>query len=131
MSDVTLIYSSSTILRNFKVNIMRIIKHKLHTEAGTQILYKLINEELQIVIGKAAVSRFNGEVRLHTIYIKPEYRGMGYGERLIRKIIEDGGDTPISLCTHLGNISFFAKYDFEITKNEDDSSLVEMVRRTF
>ncbi|MEM2875432.1 MAG: GNAT family N-acetyltransferase [Candidatus Bathyarchaeia archaeon] len=105
---------------------MNIVKETL----DSQVLYTLVDNKLKLTVGKATLTDFNGVARLHTIYVKAEFRGRGYGERLMKKIIEDMGCKPIYLSTHYGGIKFFKRYDFEVKygRPEEFSTLVEMVR---
>jgi len=97
----------------------------------SQILYTLVDEEADLVVGKATLTDVSESARLHTIYVDPKFRGRGYGERLMKEILEDLGHKLISLSTHYGGVRFFKKYNFEI-KNGDlsnCSTLIDMIRQ--
>jgi len=94
---------------------------------GQQTLYRLIDQRLGQTLGTATISEIGGEIRLHTIYVKPEHRGKGYGGALMRTILEGVKDKPVTLCTGFGNVPFFKRYDFEVT--EIGESLVFMERK--
>ena len=101
---------------------MQIVKQA----CGRQTLYRLLNEA-DCVLGRAVTSETTEKTRLHEIYIKPDYRGKGYGSILVQAII--GGDKAklITLCTGLTNISFFKRHEFEVTGTSD--SLFFMSRK--
>ena len=97
----------------------------------SQVLYTLLERGLNRTIGKATVTENRHTVRIHTLYIKPEFRGRGYGEKLIKKILEDFGDKQILLSTHYGGVDFFKKYGFkpEVERSSRHSTLIAMVRK--
>jgi GNAT superfamily N-acetyltransferase len=94
---------------------------------GQQTLYRLIDPRLGQTLGKATISETKEGIRLHTIYVEPEHRGKGYGDTLMRTILEGVKDKPVTLCTGFGNAPFFKRYDFEVT--EIGESLVFMERK--
>jgi len=94
---------------------------------GHQTLYRLIDPMLGQTLGKATISETEEEIRLHTIYVEPEHRGKGYGDALMRSILEGVKDKSVTLCTGFGNVPFFKRYDFEVT--EIGESLVFMERK--
>jgi predicted N-acetyltransferase YhbS len=59
--------------------------------------------------------------------VKPEHRGKGYGEALMKAVLSYAEAKIITLCTGLGNVSFFRRYGFEVTEIGD--SLVSMERK--
>jgi len=103
---------------------MQIVKET----SGCQTLYLLMDEEVDYTLGRAVISENDGEVRFHTLYVEPKYRGRGYGQALMRAVLSRAGAKLVTLCTGWGNISFFKKYDFEITETTD--SLVFMKRKS-
>jgi len=105
---------------------MRIMKKRV----DSQILYSLLEIGSNRVIGKATVTENHYTVRIHTIHIRPEFRGRGYGEKLMRRILEDFGDKQIFLSTHYGGIGFFKRYGFEPEVGDSrHSTLIGMVRK--
>jgi len=103
---------------------MQIVKET----SGCQTLYRLTDEEVDYTLGRTVVSENDGEVRFHTLYVEPKYRGRGYGKALIKAVLSEAGAKLITLCTGWGNVHFFKKYDFEITETTD--SLVFMKRKS-
>jgi len=94
---------------------------------GLQTVYKLRDDDLGEVLGEAVISEFENEIRLHGIFVKPERRGRGYGEALMQAVLSFSEAKLLTLCTGLGNVSFFKRYGFEVTQVGD--SLVSMERR--
>ena len=94
---------------------------------GLHAVYLLKTDELDQVLGEAVVSESESEIRLHEIFVKPEHRGKGYGEALIKAVLSYGEAKLVTLCTGLGNIPFFERYGFEVTHVGD--SLISMERR--
>jgi len=99
----------------------------LRQNEGLHAVYKLKNDELDEVLGEAVVSECENEVRLHGIFVKPEHRGKGCGEALMKAVLSCGEAKLVTLCTGLGNVSFFKRFGFEVT--EVSESLVSMERR--
>jgi len=91
---------------------------------GLQTVYRLRDEALDEVLGEAVVSESAGEIRLHGIFVKLEHRGKGYGATLMEAVLSLSGAKMITLCTGLGNVSFFERFGFQAT--EIDESLVHM-----
>jgi len=94
---------------------------------GQQTLYRLIDQRLGQTLGKATISETAEGIRLHTIYVEPEHRGKGYGDTLMRTLLEEVKDRPVTLCTGFGNVPFFKRYDFEV--KEIGESLIFMERK--
>jgi len=103
---------------------MQIVKET----SGCQTLYRLTNEEVDYTLGRAVISENDGEVRFHTLYVEPKYRGRGYGKALMKAVLSETGAKLVTLCTGWGNVPFFKKYDFEIAETTD--SLVFMKRKS-
>ena len=101
---------------------MQIVKET----SGCQTLYRLIDGEVDQPLGRAVISENDGQVRFHTLYVEPGWRGRGYGKALMKAVLREGGDKIISLCTGFGNVPFFERYGFEITEATD--TLVFMKR---
>jgi len=99
----------------------------LRESQGLQTVYRLKTDELDEVLGEAVVSESENEIRLHGIFVKPEHRGRGYGEALMKAVLSYGEAKLVTLCTGLGNISFFKRYGFEVTGV--GGSLISMERR--
>ncbi|MCD6529251.1 GNAT family N-acetyltransferase [Candidatus Bathyarchaeota archaeon] len=106
---------------------MRITKKKV----DSQFLYTLLETWSNRTIGRATVTEDRHTVRIHTLYVEPEFRGRGYGEKLIKKILEDFRDKKILLSTHYGGVGFFRKYGFklEVERPSRHSTLISMVRK--
>jgi len=98
----------------------------LKETSGLQIVYRLRNDEPDEVIGEAVVSEFAGEVRLHGIFVRQEYRRRGYGGALMHAVLRDGENRRVTLCTGFGNVGFFERFGFAVT--EVGESLVSMER---
>ncbi len=94
---------------------------------GLQTAYRLRDEALDVVIGEAVVSESDSEIRLHGIFVQPEHRGRGHARTLMESVLSLGEAKLITLCTGLGNISFFQRFGFEVT--EIGESLVSMEKR--
>jgi len=99
----------------------------LRENQGLQAVYTLKTDELDEVLGEAIVSESENEIRLHGIFVKPEHRGKGYGEALMKAVLSHGEAKLATLCTGLGNVSFFNRYGFEVIRVSD--SLISMERR--
>jgi len=104
-------------------NAMQMIKET----SGLQTVYRLRDEALDEVLGEAVISESAIEIRLHGIFVKPDYRGRGHGRTLMEAILSLGEAKPITLCTGLGNIAFFKRFGFEVTNVGE--SLVSMEKR--
>jgi len=101
---------------------------QMHRETqGVQTVYRLTDDDLGEVLGEAVVSQFESEIRLHGIFVKPEYRGRGYARSLMETVLSLDETKPVTLCTGLGNIAFFKLFGFEVT--ETGESLVTMQRQ--
>ena len=94
---------------------------------GHHTLYRLM-DDVGCMLGRAVTSETAREVRLHEIYVKPEYRSRGYGNALMQAILSLDVTKLVTLCTGLTNISFFKHHEFEVTGTND--SLVFMSRKT-
>jgi len=99
----------------------------LRETQGLQTVYRLRDDALGEVLGEAVASISESGVRLHGIFVKPEYRGRGHGRSLMEAVLSLGEARSITLCTGLGNIAFFQRFGFEVTEVGD--SLVSMERR--
>ena len=99
----------------------------LREASGLQLVYRLRDEPLDDVVGEAVVSETDDEIRLYGIFVKKEYRGMGYGRALMEAVLSLTEAKPITLCTGLGNVAFFEQFGFKIVEFGD--SLVFMERR--
>jgi GNAT superfamily N-acetyltransferase len=92
-----------------------------------QTVYRLRDDDLGDVLGEAVISESENEVRLHGIFVKPEYRGRGYGRNLMEAVLSLGEAKLITLCTGWGNVPFFKRFGFEVTEVGD--SLISMEKR--
>jgi len=99
----------------------------LRETKGLQTLYQLKDDDLGKVLGEAVISESENQVRLHGIFVQPEHRGRGYGEALMQAVLSCSEAKLLTLCTGLGNVSFFRRFGFEVTEVGD--SLVFMERR--
>jgi len=102
---------------------MRILKET----SGPQTIYKLKDAELDEALGEAVVSKIENEFRLHGIFVKPEFRGKGYGKLIMNAILTEAQTKRVTLCTGLGNIAFFKRFGFEVMDVGD--SLVSMEKK--
>jgi GNAT superfamily N-acetyltransferase len=115
-----LLLADSSSLENDALQILR-------ETQGLQTVYRLREDDLDEVLGELVISEFENEIRLHGIFVKPEYRGRGYGKALMQAVLSYSEAKLLTLCTGLGNVPFFKRYGFEVTEVGD--SLVSMERR--
>jgi ribosomal protein S18 acetylase RimI-like enzyme len=94
---------------------------------GLQTVYQLRDDNLDDILGEAVISDFENEIRLHGIFVKPEYRGRGHGRNLMEAVLSLGEGKMITLCTGFGNIGFFKLFGFQVVRV--DESLASMERR--
>jgi len=94
---------------------------------GPQTVYRLRDDNLGEVLGEAVISKFENEIRLHGIFVKPAYRGKGYGQTLMQAVLSYDETKLTTLCTGLGNVAFFERFGFVVTEVGD--SLVSMEKR--
>jgi len=99
----------------------------LRETQGLQTVYRLRDNNLDEVLGEAVISESENEIRLHGIFVKPEYRGRGYGGTLMQAVLSYSEAKLLTLCTGLGNVPFFRRFGFEVTEVGD--SLVSMERK--
>lgn len=92
-----------------------------------QTVYKLRDVGLDEVLGEAVVSEIENEFRLHGIFVKPEFRGKGYGKFIMEAFLKEACSKRVTLCTGLGNIGFFKRFGFKVTDIGD--SLVHMEKQ--
>lgn len=92
-----------------------------------QTLYILSDSDSEDV-GRVAISVFSDVIRVHTLFVKPEYRDKGYGKALMEAVLRDYPEKRISLCTGLGNIEFFERFNFKVCEEAPSDSLFEMTR---
>ncbi|MFQ6087237.1 MAG: GNAT family N-acetyltransferase [Candidatus Bathyarchaeia archaeon] len=102
---------------------MRILKET----SGPQTIYKLRDDELDEALGEAVVSEIKNEFRLHGIFVKPRFRGKGYGKLIMNAVLREAQTKRVTLCTGLGNVTFFKRFGFEIIDIGD--SLVSMEKK--
>lgn len=95
--------------------------------SGPQTIYKLKDAELDEALGEAVVSEIHNEFRLHGIFVKPRFRGKGYGKLIMNAVLREAQTKRVTLCTGLGNIAFFKRFGFEIVDVGD--SLVSMEKK--
>ena len=100
----------------------------LKETSGPQTIYKLEDAELDEALGEAVVSEVENELRLHGIFVKPKFRGKGYGKLIMNAILREAQTKRVTLCTGLGNIAFFKRFGFEVIDVGD--SLVSMEKKT-
>ena len=94
---------------------------------GTQIIYRLKASRVEETLGEAVVSEVENEVRLHGIFVKPRFRGRGYGRSIMNAILQEARTKRVTLCTGLGNVAFFRQFGFEVA--DTGESLVSMERK--
>lgn len=99
----------------------------LKETSGPQTIYKLKEAELDEALGEAVVSEIENELRLHGIFVKPKFRGKGYGKLIMNTILREAQTKRVTLCTGLGNITFFKRFGFEVIDVGD--SLVSMEKK--
>jgi len=96
----------------------------LRETQGLQTVYQLRDDDLDEVLGEAVISEFESEIRLHSIFVEPKHRGRGYGEALMQAVLSYSEAKLLTLCTGLGNVTFFKRFGFEVTDVGD--SLISM-----
>ncbi len=92
-----------------------------------QTVYKLRDVGLDEILGEAVVSEVESEFRLHGIFVKPKFRGKGYGKFIMEAFLREARSKRVTLCTGLGNIGFFERFGFKVTDIGD--SLVHMEKQ--
>jgi GNAT superfamily N-acetyltransferase len=93
---------------------------------GLQLVYRLRDDELDEAIGEAVLSEGDDGFRLHGIFVKPRFRGKGYGKFIMKAVLKETRNKRVTLCTGFGNIAFFKRFGFRVTNTSD--SLVFMER---
>lgn len=101
--------------------------HILKETSGPQTIYKLKGAELNEAFGEAVISEIEDEFRLHGIFVKPQFRGRGYGKLIMNTVLREAQTKRVTLCTGLGNIAFFKGFGFEVIDISD--SLVSMEKK--
>jgi GNAT superfamily N-acetyltransferase len=86
--------------------------HLLKETDGSQTIYRLKDAELDDTLGEAVVSEGENELRLHGIFVKPRFRGRGYGRIIMNAILGEACTKRVTLCTGLGNIWIFQAIRF-------------------
>jgi GNAT superfamily N-acetyltransferase len=99
----------------------------LRETSGPQTIYKLKDAELDEALGEAVISEGENEFRLHGIFVKPKFRGKGYGKLIMKAVLREARTKRVTLCTGLGNVAFFKRFGFEVTDIGD--SLVFMEKK--
>ena len=99
----------------------------LKETSGPQTIYKLKDAELDKALGEAVVSEIENELRLHGIFVKPRFRGKGYGKLIMNAVLTEAQTKRVTLCTGLGNIAFFKRFGFEVIDIGD--SLISMEKK--
>ncbi len=99
----------------------------LRETSGPQTIYKLKDAEVDEALGEAVVSEIENEFRLHGIFVKPKFRGKGYGKFIMNAVLREARTKRVTLCTGLSNIAFFKRFGFEVIDVGD--SLVSMEKR--
>ena len=99
----------------------------LKEASGPQTIYKLEDSELDEALGEALVSKVENEFRLHGIFVKPRFRGKGYGKLIMNTILREAQTKRVTLSTGLGNIPFFKRFGFKVIDVGD--SLVSMEKK--
>ena len=99
----------------------------LKETSGPQTIYKLEDAGLDEALGEAVVSEIENELRLHGIFVKPRFRGRGYGKLIMKAVLTEAQTKRVTLCTGLGNIAFFKRFGFEVIDIGD--SLISMEKK--
>jgi len=99
----------------------------LKETSGPQTIYKLKGAELGETLGEAVVSQTENEYRLHGIFVKQAFRGKGYGKLIMNTFLREVQAKRVTLCTGLGNITFFKRFGFEVIDVGD--SLISMEKK--
>jgi predicted N-acetyltransferase YhbS len=92
---------------------------------GAQTVYRLRMEELDEALGEAVVSQSLNELRLHGIFVKPRFRGRGYGKLIMKAVLRDAQAERVTLCTGLGNVSFFKRFGFKVVATGESLVFME------
>lgn len=95
--------------------------------SGPHTIYKLKGAELDDALGEAVVSEVHDEFRLHAISVKPEFRGKGYGRLIMNAVLKEAQTKRVTLCTGLGNITFFKRFGFEIINVKESLVFMEKI----
>lgn len=95
--------------------------------SGPQTVYKLEDTRSDEALGEAVVSEIEDEFRLHGIFVKPRFRGKGYGKLIMSAVLREAQTRRVTLCTGFGNVAFFKRFGFEVVDIGD--SLVSMERK--
>ena len=102
---------------------MRMLKET----SGSQTIYKLKGAEIDEALGEAVISEIHNELRLHGIFVKPKFRGKGYGKLIMNAVLREAQTKRVTLSTGLGNIPFFKRFGFKVIDVGD--SLVSMEKK--
>jgi len=93
---------------------------------GLQLVLRLRDGILDEAIGEAVLSKGDDGFRLHGIFVKPKFRGKGYGSFIMKTVLRETKNRRVTLCTAFGNVAFFRRFGFRVTDTSD--SLVFMER---
>jgi len=93
---------------------------------GIEKVLKLVDEDSSKIIGRAVVSEHENYVRLHLILVDKNYRGRGFGTKLLEEVLSLYHNKDITLSTFLGNEEWLQKYGFKIVNKQD--GLVSMIK---
>ncbi|MGD8506446.1 MAG: GNAT family N-acetyltransferase [Candidatus Bathyarchaeota archaeon] len=93
--------------------------------SGPQTIYKLRDAQLDEALGEAVISEVENECRLHGIFVKPKFRGQGYGKLIMNTVLIEQQAKRVTLCTGFGNISFFKRFGFEVMNIGDSLVFME------
>lgn len=87
---------------------------------------KLMEDSNGEIIGRAVISEHKNYVRLHLILVDKNYRGRGFGTKLLEEVLSLYHDKDITLQTFLGNEGWFQKYGFKVVNKHD--GLISMIK---
>jgi predicted N-acetyltransferase YhbS len=98
---------------------------------GFQTVYRFRDCELDEAIGEVVLSKGEDAIRLHGIFVKPNFRGKGYGSFIMNTVLKETRNKRVTLCTGFGNIAFFERFGFRVTAVSDNLLFMERDSSTY